>query len=176
VKQNHHALYPKEFIEKASKDAPDGIHIILEGTMKDEVPLVALGYRYSWKTTLFFVRTKNAGTSSQLGEPYHMQYTDSFGNVCTCFVDHPQVISNLFASSNTIDPYFCLATTYIGIDVPDAFLLANCHKVINFAPNACEDKGHKISIQKFAGILVDQLIEQAKKLGGPPQRSLPEER
>ena len=150
MKQNHHALYPKEFIEKASKDAPDGIHIILEGTMKDEVPLVALGYRYSRKTTLFFVLTKNAGTS-QLGEPYHMKYTDSFGNVCTCFVDHPQVISNFFASSNTIDthnqlhqdclrlekkwithdPYFRLTTTYIGINVIDAFLLANYHKVIN---------------------------------------------
>jgi hypothetical protein len=94
----------KQFIEKALKDAPGGVHNILEGTTKDEVTLVALGYRYSQKTTLFFVLTKNAGTS-QLGELYHMKYTDSFGNVCTHFVDRPQVISNFFASSNTIDTH-----------------------------------------------------------------------
>jgi hypothetical protein len=85
VKQNH-ALYPKEFIEAALKDAPGGVNIILEGTTKDEVSLVAIGYRYSRKTTLFFVLTKNAGTS-QLGEPYHMKYTDSFRNVCTRYVN-----------------------------------------------------------------------------------------
>ncbi len=103
VKQNH-ALFPKEFIEKALKDVPGGVYIILEGTTKDEVPLVALGYRYSQKTTLFFVLTENSGTS-QLGEPYHMKYTNSFGNVCISFGDHPQVISNLFVSSNTIDTH-----------------------------------------------------------------------
>jgi hypothetical protein len=40
---------------------------------------------------------------------------------------------------------------------------------------ACEENEYKISIQRFAGILVNQLIEQAKKIGGPPQRFLPEE-
>jgi len=81
VKQNH-LLFPKDFIESALKDAPGGVHIALEGTTRDEVQLIALGYRYSRKTILFFVLTKNAGTT-QLGKPYHMKYTDSYGNVCT---------------------------------------------------------------------------------------------
>jgi hypothetical protein len=43
VKQ-YHSLFPKEFMENALKDAPGGIHI-LEGTTRDEVRLVAIGYQ-----------------------------------------------------------------------------------------------------------------------------------
>jgi hypothetical protein len=75
-------LFPKEFIETALKDAPGGVNILLEGTTNDEVPFVALGYRYSHKTILFFVLTKNGG-SSKLGDPYHMKYTDTYGNLYT---------------------------------------------------------------------------------------------
>jgi hypothetical protein len=103
IKQ-YHSLFPKEFIESALKNAPGGVHILLEGTTNDEVPLVALGYRYSRKTILFFVLTKNGG-SSKLGDPYHMKYTDTFGNVCTRYVDRPQVISIFFAGSNVIDTH-----------------------------------------------------------------------
>jgi hypothetical protein len=38
VKQ-YHSLFPKE---SALKDAPGGVHIILEGSTKGEVPLVGL--------------------------------------------------------------------------------------------------------------------------------------
>jgi hypothetical protein len=48
IKQ-YHSLFPKEFIESALKDAPGGVHILLEGVTKDEVTLVAMGYRYSCK-------------------------------------------------------------------------------------------------------------------------------
>ena len=92
IKQ-YHSLFPKEFIKSALKDAPGGVHILLEGVTKDEVTLVAMGYRYSQKTILFFVFTKSAG-SSKPGDPYQMKYTDSFGNICTRYVDRPQVISN----------------------------------------------------------------------------------
>jgi len=69
------------------------VHILLEGVTKDEVTLVAMGYRYSQKTILFFVFTKSA-KSSKPGDPYQMKYTDSFGNICTWYVYWPQVISN----------------------------------------------------------------------------------
>lgn len=80
IKQ-YHSLFPKEYIEEALKDAPGGVHILLEGMTKDEVSLVALGYRYSRKTVLHFVLTKNGG-SSKPGDPYKMRYTNSFGNIC----------------------------------------------------------------------------------------------
>ncbi len=56
-------IFLKDFIEEALKEAPGGVHIALEGTTEDEVPLVALGYRYSRKTVLHFILTKNVGSS-----------------------------------------------------------------------------------------------------------------
>jgi hypothetical protein len=103
VKQ-YHSLFPNEFIESALKEASGGVHILLEGKTQDEVPLVALGYRYSRKTILFFVLTKKAG-SSKPGDPYQMKYMDSYGNICTRYVDQPQVISIFFASSNVINTH-----------------------------------------------------------------------
>jgi hypothetical protein len=102
--KTYHATYPKDFIEEALNDAPGGIFIALEGATKEEVGLVALGYRYSRKTILYFVLTKNGGSTIP-GEPYHMKYTDSFGNVCTRYVECPQVVSNFFACSNKIDTH-----------------------------------------------------------------------
>jgi hypothetical protein len=194
IKQ-YHSLFPKEFIESALKDAPGGVHILLEGTTNDEVPLVALGYRYSRKTILFFVLTKNGG-SSKLGDPYHMKYTDTFGNICTRYVDRPQVISNFFAGSNVIDthnqlrqdslklekkwvtqnPWFRLATTLVGINVTDAFLLCNYHQVLNCSKRSDDDQERKVTIQRFAGILANQLIQFANKQGsGNAGRFLPED-
>ena len=89
VKQ-YHNLFPKDFIEDALKDAPGGVHIVLKGTTRDEVTLVAVGYRYSSKTILHFVMTENAGDTSP-GDPYEMKYTDSYGNICTRFVDRPKL-------------------------------------------------------------------------------------
>jgi len=189
-----HASFPKVFIEVALKDAPGGVFIALEGTSKDEVPLVALGYRYSRKTTLLFVLTKNAG-STTLGEPYHRKYIDSFGNISTHYVDWPQVISNFFGSSNKIDihnqlhqdclklekqwitqdPYFHLGTTFVGINVTDTFLLENYHKLINYSSNACEEKELKVSTQRFSGILAHQLIEFGRKLNEPSHKYLPDD-
>jgi len=81
VKQ-YHSLFPKAFIEETLKDAPGGVHIALEGKTQCEVTLIAVGYRYSRKTVLFFLLTKNAGSLSE-GKPYEMKYTDSYRNVCT---------------------------------------------------------------------------------------------
>jgi uncharacterized protein YeaO (DUF488 family) len=79
IKQ-YHSLFRKEFIKSALRDAPGGVHKLLECVTKDEVTLVAMGYRYSQKTILFFVFTKSAG-SSKPGDPYQMKYTGSFGNI-----------------------------------------------------------------------------------------------
>ncbi len=141
------------------KDAPGGVHILLEGTAPCEVLLIAVGYQNSRKTILFFVLTKGAGSLTN-GDPYEMKLTDSYGNVKTRFVDRPQVISKFFQTSNVIDThnqlrqnllqleknwltknaYFCLSTTLLGINGTDSFLLANYHKIINSNSNGSDDK------------------------------------
>jgi hypothetical protein len=182
VKTNS-ALYPKAFIEDALADAPGGVHIVLEGKASNGVPLAAIGYRYSRKTTLFFVCTRNAGSTVK-GAEYVMKYTDGYGNICTRLVDRPDLIAKFFASSNVIDThnqlrqfllalekkwltqnaYFCLATTYLGINVVDTYHLANHHKIINVSAN--DEK--KMSVCTFAGILANQLITQAEQLSMEP--------
>jgi hypothetical protein len=52
-----HGLFPKQFIKDALKDAPGGVWIVLESTHKN-VPLVAIGYRYSTRTTLFLLQQR----------------------------------------------------------------------------------------------------------------------
>jgi hypothetical protein len=179
VKQ-YHSLFPKDFIEEALKEAPGGVHTVLKSTTTDEVNLIAVGYRYSRKTILHFVLTENAGSTCE-GDPYKMKYTDSYGNICTRFVDRPEVISNFFASSNVIDthnqlrqdllqlekkwltknPFFRLSMMLIGVNVTDTFLLANHHKIINTSNTGMWKK--KITIRRFAGILAHQLITQARR-------------
>jgi len=149
VKQ-YHSLFPKAFIEEALKEAPGGVHIILEGTPQCEVPLIAVGYRYSRETVLHFILTKKAESLKE-GKPYEMKYTDSYGNVCIRYVDRPDEISKFYASSNVIDthnqlrqdllqlekkwltknPYFRLTTSLLGINVTHTFLLANHHRIVN---------------------------------------------
>jgi hypothetical protein len=191
VKQ-YHNLFPKDFIKDALKDTPGGVHIVLKGTTRDEVSLVAIGYRYSCKTVLHFILTENAGDSGP-GDPYEMKYTDTYGNICTRYVDCPQVISKFFASSNVIEPhnqlrqdllqlekkwltknpFFRLATTLTGINVTDTYLLANYHKVIN--PSNDPTLRQKILIRRFAGMLALQLINNSKHLGATSSHFRPED-
>jgi hypothetical protein len=52
-------LYPKDFIEDAMTGMPGGMEIVIKGKHPNEVPLVAVGYRYSSKMTLFFRVTED---------------------------------------------------------------------------------------------------------------------
>ena len=79
VKQCH-ALYPKEYIDNTLKDCPGGVSIVLKGRHENGHTLIAVGYRYSSKKTLFFIMTDGAG-STVAGEPYQMKFTDEHGNV-----------------------------------------------------------------------------------------------
>jgi hypothetical protein len=75
----------------------------------------------------------------------------------------------------TCDPFFHLATTLMGRNVTDTFLLANYRKVINYSTSTEDQDGPKIGIKQFSGMLAYQLIELAKKLTGGPLRFLPKE-
>ena len=174
-----HGLFPKKFIEDALKDAPGGVWIVLQSTYQD-VPLVAIGYRYSTRTTLHFVATKNAGSTSK-GNPYRMKYTDDWGNIHIRDVDRPDLISKFFEFSNIIDkhnqarqaelalekrwltqnPYFRLHTTIIGLNVVDCYKLADHHKMIN---HRIPDNDYKMTMTCFAGILANQLITNVDSL------------
>ena len=94
IKTNH-SLFPKEFISDALEGGPGGVHIVLKGTHPNGVKLIAIGYRYSSKTSLFFVISENAGSTTP-GEPYEMKFQDEFGNIQVRYVDRPDVLSKFF--------------------------------------------------------------------------------
>jgi hypothetical protein len=172
--KNNSGLFPKSFIVDALENAPGGVHIVMKGTAPNGIDLVAIGYRYSTKTTLFFVATADAGSTTP-GKPYEMKYTDDHCNVCVCLMEHPDIVSKFFLDSNTIDkhnqsrqyyltlektwlmqdPYFHLATTLLGIITVNTWILADYHKILN-PPNSRGDS--KTTIKKFAGVLCYQLV------------------
>ena len=75
-----HTLFPKTYIENALANTPGGVHIVLKGRHPNGRLLIAMGYRYSAKKTLFFIMTEGAG-STLPGTPYEMKFTDEFDNV-----------------------------------------------------------------------------------------------
>ena len=74
------SLYPKKFIDEMLRGCPGGVHIVLKGKHPSGANLVAVGYRYSSRKTLFFIMTENAGNTTP-GEPYQMKFVDKHGNI-----------------------------------------------------------------------------------------------
>jgi hypothetical protein len=111
-----------------------------------------------------------------------MKYTDSYWNACTHYVNQPEVISNSFAQSITIDvhnqlhqdllklekkwitkhPFFCLGTTMIGINVTDTHLLANYQGVIGFKKSdgdpRMRNNSNLATTQNFSGTQVNMQL------------------
>ncbi|MGH7955225.1 MAG: hypothetical protein ACREOZ_04615, partial [Gloeomargaritales cyanobacterium] len=182
-------LFPKKFIEETMKDAPGGTHVVLEGTHPNGTDLIAIGYRYNAKTTLHFVMTTDA-FSTRPGPPYEMKYADRFGNVQVRMVTRPRVISEFFENSNcidlhnqarqsdlalekcwqTMDPWFRLHTTLIGINVVNTHKLCDIHHLFlrqrqtpyNRFEETHEDDGSAyMTVKKFAGRLSNHLLKYA---------------
>jgi hypothetical protein len=96
-------------------------------------------------------------------------------NICSREVEHPAVISDFFAESNTIyrrnqsqqydlaikkawvmkDCYFQLTCSMIRMHVTDSWKLAAYHNIINYTTKSNK---RLMKIQRFAGILGCQLI------------------
>jgi hypothetical protein len=63
----------------------------------------------------------------------------------------------------------------ICINVTDTYLLANYHGVINVSKIGNKEKEKQVSIQRFAGILAQQLVDLSKKFQGTSLRFFPED-
>ncbi len=98
-----HRLFPKKVLGDSLKDAPGGIWIVPQPTYQGR-PLVTIGYRYSTCTTLHFVATNVAGSTSK-GDLHHMKYTNDWSNVHIPDVDRPDIIYKFFEISNMIDKH-----------------------------------------------------------------------
>ena len=185
--KNNHALFLKEFIKDALEGGPGVVHIVLKGVHPNGTKLIAIGYHYSSKTSLFFVMSENAGSTTP-GEPYEMKFQDEFGNIQIRRVDRPDVLSKFFRDSNSVDKhnqgrqhylalekhwhttdcYFRLCTTMVGINVTDTWKLLKHHHLVPSRHVNCgveemdEDENEKYCVREFSGVLADQLASYGK--------------
>ncbi len=147
--KNNSRGFPKKQLKDILKNEPGGASVVLTAKDPDTgTDLLAIGYKYNTKTTLFFVGTQGAGSTYD-GCPYQMKFPDKHGNICVREVPRPAVISEYFEQSNcvdihnqlrqyalrlekhwvTTDPYFRLHTTLTCINVVDTFRLCQFHSI-----------------------------------------------
>ncbi len=189
-----HKDYPKKFIDEKLKNMPGGVHLVLEGIHEiTEEKLIAIGYRYNSKKTLFFVMSPGAG-STRPGTPYEMKFPTEHENVGVRMVDRPDAISKFFMHSNvidkhnqarqfelhlekcwvTLDPYFRLHTTILGMNVADCWKVCNYHGLFNGRKvNYYSNDEQLMPIRKFSGLLSFQLLSFADCLKKNSDSSLP---
>jgi hypothetical protein len=150
------ALSPKEFMAGALEVAPGGVHILLKGKALNDVDMLAIGYRYSTKTTLLFLL------------PYLLV---EYSNIIFKFFHESNVINKRNQSRQfdlalektwlTQDPFFHSSTTIVVMIVVNTWKLDDWHKKLN-PPNSREDT--KMSIQKFADALCYQFVTSTSLL------------
>ena len=137
-----HKHFPKTWLEEKMKDMGAGTWLCLRAvTPGDNVPLIAVGYKYNKKKVLHFIMTEGAG-STHGGVPYLCQFRNKNGTVVKKKIPRPDFISKYFACANTVDVhnqirqgtiklekrwithdgYFRLWTTILGIIGTDMYL------------------------------------------------------
>ena len=75
---------------------------MLEAKTKDEVELLAIGYKYNKKKVLCFLCTKGAG-HTEPGAPYKACWKDLKGNTNSCDVDCPKVVAEYLDNNSICD-------------------------------------------------------------------------
>ena len=142
-----HGRYPKQWLDDFLEPHPGGTSIVLTAQVNSVSP-IAIGYKYNRKKAICFVATHGAGsTSNDPKRPYKARFRDGHGNAAQRDVPRPALVSTYFENSNsvdchnklrqhdlalektwpTLDPYFRLLTTLLGMVVTDAHLALRRH-------------------------------------------------
>ena len=165
--------YPKAFLEDKMKDYPAGSHLILETTTKEEIDLLAIGYKYNRKKVMFFIATNGSGHTEE-GIPYEARWKDKNNNTRVRKVFRPEIVAKYFTKSNSIDVhnqsrqfdlrlekcwlthcgFFRIITTIFGICVTDCW---NAYRYHIDHRNPHKDRG----ICKFAAIVAKDCLNNS---------------
>ena len=150
--------------------------------------MIATGYKYNSSKVLFFLSTPGAGATTA-GKPYIVCYADKHGNMLTRDVIRPQVITKYFTKSNIIDvhnqlrqcclrlekqwitmnPWFRLYTSILGMIVVDTYHLANYYSLYEKKRSGfynMNNEDNDFSVRQFAGILTNQLLIYSQQFRG----------
>ena len=146
VKMNH-GRSPKAWLEEKMSNFPGGTWIVLQGQTRKHADLLCIGYKYNKSKVMVFVATTGAG-STVAGRPYQARFPDVFGNVHTCDVQIPALITRYYDYCGGVDahnqarqgnlaleeawvtqfPYFRIWTTILGMTVTDLWYVYRSKK------------------------------------------------
>lgn len=167
-----HALFCKKYLETKMASWPAGSHLVLETKFQD-LPLLAIGYKYNKRKVLSFVATKGAGhTETTTGHEYHARWIDDNGMTAMKDIPRPEIIAKYFQNSNVVDVHnqcrqfelalekhwitkdcwFRLITTLFGICVVDCWQGYRHHLA----------RGHhrhrEISLEDFIDMMANDML------------------
>jgi len=98
-----HALFPLAHLEENLRGFPGGSHLEMKAIV-DGVTLMAIGYKYNSKGTLYFLAPEGAATTLQ-GNPYVTKWPDEDLNVLSREVPRPALPARYFDNFNLVDKH-----------------------------------------------------------------------
>ena len=173
VLKNGHARYPKDYIEHALAGKASGTQIVLTATV-DGVKLVALGWKQSRESNLYFIMTRGVcSTRPDPKRPHVQTWKDANGNRCARDIPRPEVASLYFKGNNVIDVHnqnrqgtlalekkwntqdcwFRIFTTLVGMCTIDAL------KMLDYIKPPRRGDEDRRKVLTFAAILAKQLLD-----------------
>ena len=83
---------------------PGGTHVLMESLVENGQKIYAIGYKYSSNKVFSCIASESTGNTSS-GKPYEAGWADLHGNVRTCFIYSPYIISTYFDFCGIIDSH-----------------------------------------------------------------------
>ena len=108
VKTNH-SFTPLKKMETIMAKWPRGSYLVLEAEEDENgepMGTVFVGYRYNNKKTLYFIMSKEFGsTVPDPSRPYYVQFRNQYRQLDVLPIARPACISDYFEKSNVIDTH-----------------------------------------------------------------------
>ena len=95
--------YPKAFLEMKMKYYPAGSYLVLEKCTKEEIDLLAIGYKYNRKKIMFFISTKSAGHAEEGGN--HIRQDGKIRIMTLVWERFPSILSRAIILTPIIKRY-----------------------------------------------------------------------
>lgn len=150
------------------------LHLVLEGFSPKCNTLLDIGYIYSASKVLWFVATKNAGTTKPV-VPNCVCFVDDFQNLLSGPFEHPSVILNYFQkcindkhnqasqSELRLEKHWHYKNCLVQVnDNMIGIVVTYCWKTYNKYSYLSKKSNKEISLKNFADLLSYELINNNK--------------
>lgn len=113
--KNSFVGFPKDELDEKLRGMPGGSHLEMSTTI-DGIKIMALGYKYNSKKTLFFCGPEGAAPTTE-GVPYESKWPDEHRNVQTRLVPRPAFPARFFENFDGVDVHDHLRQKQLGLEM-----------------------------------------------------------